>query len=282
MKIIVTESQLDRALSESPNEVKALINPTQPFDMGSMEKFRKFGWRWGRAHNGIDIKADYVPAYAIADGVVKVAKFKKGACGGTIVVQYDNGYRSSYCHMSKISVSKGETVTQGQNIGTTGGKKGSYGAGNSSGAHLHFGLKYKGKWVDPLKYLDTKNIVLDKTDEEITKTLPTGALTQGDGYVSRQTASSKVEEMQSDLMRRNYVLPKFGVDGKFGPETLKAVNLFQKDHGFEVSEIVTAQMLTALKDESKVNEKPELNDKNKEEEVEKEIAKTNDNVTLKV
>jgi hypothetical protein len=38
MKIIVTESQLDRALSESPNEVKALINPTQPFDMGSMEK----------------------------------------------------------------------------------------------------------------------------------------------------------------------------------------------------------------------------------------------------
>ena len=282
MKIIVTESQLERVLSEAPGEEKALINPTNPFDMGSMEKFRKFGPRWGRAHNGIDIKAVYVPAYAIADGVVKVAKFKRGACGGTIVVQYDNGYRSSYCHMSEMKVNKGQRVTQGQVVGITGGKTGSHGAGNSQGAHLHFGLKFKGRWVDPLKYLDTSNIVLDKSDEEITKTLPAGALTSGDGYVSRHSVSSTVEEMQSDLMRRNYVLPEFGVDGKFGPETLKAVNLFQKDHGFDVSAIVTTQMLTALKDESKVNEKPELNDKNKEEEVEKEIAKTNDNVTLKV
>ena len=282
MKIIVTESQLDRVLNENPKETKSLINPTKPFDMGSMEKFRKFGPRWGRMHNGIDIKAVYVPAYAIADGKVKTAKFKRGACGGTIVIAYDNGYRSSYCHMSEINVSKGQRVTQGQVVGITGGKTGSHGAGNSQGAHLHFGLKFKGRWVDPLKYLDTANIVLDKTDEEITKTLPTGALTQGDGYVSRHTVSSKVEEMQSDLMRRNYVLPKFGVDGKFGPETLTAVNLFQKDHGFDVSEVVTIQMLKALKDESKVNEKPELNDKNKEKEVEKEISKTNDNVTLKV
>jgi len=281
MKIILTESQYIR-LNEAPTEAKALINPTKPFDMGSMEKFRKFGPRWGRMHNGIDIKAVYVPAYAIADGKVKTAKFKRGACGGTIVIAYDNGYRSSYCHMSEINVSKGQRVTQGQVVGITGGKTGSHGAGNSQGAHLHFGLKYKGRWVDPLKYLDTANIVLDKTDEEITKTLPNGALTSGDGYVSRHTVSSKVEEMQSDLMRRNYVLPKFGVDGKFGPETLAAVNLFQKDHGFEVGEIVTVPMLTALKDESKVNKKPELNDKNKEKEVGKEIEKTDDNVTLKV
>jgi len=281
MKIILTESQYIR-LNEAPTDANALINPTKPFDMGSMEQFRKFGPRWGRMHNGIDIKAVYVPAYAIADGKVKTAKFKRGACGGTIVIAYDNGYRSSYCHMSEIKVSKGQRVTQGQVVGITGGKTGSHGAGNSQGAHLHFGLKYKGRWVDPLKYLDTANIVLDKTDEEITKALPNGALKSGDGYVSRHTVSSKVEEMQSDLMRRNYVLPKFGVDGKFGPETLAAVNLFQKDHGFEVGEIVTAPMLTALKDESKVNKKPELNDKNKEEEVGKEIEKTDDNVTLEV
>ena len=46
--------------------------------------------------------------------------------------------------------------------------------------------------------------------------------------------------------------------------------------------MITAPMLTALKDESKVNKKPELNDKNKEEEVGKEIEKTDDNVILKV
>ena len=57
--------------------------------------------------------------------------------------------------MKRIDVSRGDRVKQGDVIGQTGGKKGEKGAGNSLGAHLHFGLKLNGKWVDPEKHINT-------------------------------------------------------------------------------------------------------------------------------
>ena len=45
--------------------------------------------------------------------------------------------------MSRIHVSKGQKVEKGDVLGLTGGNRGESGAGNSLGAHLHFGLKYK-------------------------------------------------------------------------------------------------------------------------------------------
>jgi len=66
--------------------------------------------------------------------------------------------------------------------------------------------------------------------------------------------------MQQALINLNYILPRFGVDGKFGPETLTSVNAFQKDHGFVESETVTEEMLTALKNPKNINKNPEIND----------------------
>ena len=47
-----------------------------------------------------------------------------------------------------------------------------------------------------------------------------------------------VTKLQELLIRRGYALPKYGADGKFGNETLTAVQSFQRDHGLTVDGIV--------------------------------------------
>jgi len=69
----------------------------------------------------------------------------------------------------------------------------------------------------------------------------------------------KVKELQVLLMRRNYVLPKFGADGKYGPETMNAVKAFQRDYMGNVTGLVTSNMLNLLENRNNINKKPELN-----------------------
>lgn len=67
--------------------------------------------------------------------------------GNGVVINHGDGTFSMYAHMASISVTKGQTVTQGQQIGTMGS------SGMSSGAHCHFELCYNatmsGKYVKP-------------------------------------------------------------------------------------------------------------------------------------
>jgi len=216
-----------------------------------------------RAHNGTDYKADYTQAFAIADGTVSKINRDSGACGGMIIIKHNNGYKSSYCHMSQIKVNKNEKVTKGQLIGVTGGDRGKTGSGNSLGAHLHFGLKYKNKWVDPEHHIESSSVV-DEPDVKRDE----GTIILWDGCGSKCTGGSgptemegQVEEMQTDLIARNYILPEFGIDGKYGPETLAAVNAFQRDYfPSDTGEVITTEMLKAMKDKVNVNKKPQEND----------------------
>lgn len=55
-------------------------------------------------------------------------------------------------HLSRTLVDAeppGNVVTQGQPLGTTGGKPGTKFAGNSTGPHLHWGVMENKKWIDP-------------------------------------------------------------------------------------------------------------------------------------
>ena len=219
-----------------------------------------------RAHNGTDYKADYTQAYAIADGVVRDTHPDKGDCGGMIVIKHDNGYKSSYCHMSRIDVDKKERITKGQLIGVTGGDRGKRGSGNSMGAHLHFGLKYKNKWVNPEHHIESSSVVVEP---EVQRDEGNIILWDGCGDNECRGGSGpvemkdQVEEMQTDLIARNYILPEFGIDGKYGPETLAAVNAFQRDYfSSAIGEVVTTEMLKSMKDEANVNKKPQENDPN--------------------
>ena len=107
-------------------------------------------------HPGVDIPVPSGTSIkAPLDGVVKTANINHNRmCGGTIDIDYGNGFWSRFCHCKKIDVRQGDVVKRGQVVGLTGGLVGETGSGNSQGAHLHFTLKKDGKLVDPMKYLD--------------------------------------------------------------------------------------------------------------------------------
>ena len=97
-----------------------------------------------RMHAGIDLAAPRgTPIYAAGDGVVEKAGWASGY-GKFTLVRHVNGYETGYAHQSKIIVSPGEHVRQGQVIGYVGS------TGNSTGNHLHFEIRINGRVVDPL------------------------------------------------------------------------------------------------------------------------------------
>jgi murein DD-endopeptidase MepM/ murein hydrolase activator NlpD len=262
MKIKLTEEQYKKLV-----HLQEIAPPLE----GNLHVTSPYGPRWGRQHRGTDYRARTgTPVRSVESGTVRSAGFKNNSCGGTIIVKHDNGYRSSYCHMSKINVNKGDKVEKGDIIGASGGGRGDKGRGNSKASHLHFGLKLNGRWVDPVQHVNKSDLVVstdrDSFDNTLTDREETSIyLWDGCGKSCRggngpQDKEDMVEIMQQNLINNNYILPKFGVDGKFGPETLKAVNAFQKDHNFKVGEEVTREMLKALEDESLVNKNPAIND----------------------
>jgi uncharacterized ubiquitin-like protein YukD len=129
-----------------------IINP-----VGSTRVSSPFGAKRSyETHPGVDISVPSgTPIKAPLDGVVKTANINYNRlCGGTIDIDYGNGFWSRFCHCKKIDVRQGDVVKRGQVVGLTGGLVGETGSGNSQGAHLHFTLKKDGKLVDPMKYLD--------------------------------------------------------------------------------------------------------------------------------
>ena len=113
-----------------------------------------YGYRWGRLHSGVDIAGvgHGSPIYCSNNGVVYKAGYHY-SMGNYIYVNHNNGYYTSYEHLSKINVKVGQTVARGQVIGAMGN------TGQSTGTHLHFeiwtgGPPYEGGTShNPLPYL---------------------------------------------------------------------------------------------------------------------------------
>ena len=107
----------------------------------------EFGSRWGREHHGIDIGGEDGEKILAADsGRVVYAGWVEGY-GNYLSIDHENGFETAYAHCSKLAVSEGEYVTQGQQIACMGS------TGNSTGPHLHFEVKKDGEYLDPLRYV---------------------------------------------------------------------------------------------------------------------------------
>ncbi len=98
-------------------------------------------------HSGIDFRGNRGDQiYATADGVVKKA-FRNGGYGNYVLIDHGNGYTSSFSHMQKYLVHKGDRVERGQLIGFIGN------TGRSTGSHLHYEIALDQKPVNPYKFL---------------------------------------------------------------------------------------------------------------------------------
>ncbi len=101
-----------------------------------------------KMHNGVDMAAAQgTPIYAAKSGKVTVASFQAGGAGYYVSINHGDGFSSIYMHMTHFIVSPGQYVTAGQVIGYVGS------TGGSTGPHLHFGISYKGTYVNPMSYI---------------------------------------------------------------------------------------------------------------------------------
>ncbi|WFB07023.1 M23 family metallopeptidase [Streptomyces sp. LX-29] len=106
-------------------------------------------WSSG-SHTGVDFHAaSGTSVRAVGSGTVVEAGWG-GAYGNNVVIKMNDGTYTQYGHLSSLSVSVGQTVTPGQQIGLSGS------TGNSSGPHLHFEARTTAEYgsdIDPVSYL---------------------------------------------------------------------------------------------------------------------------------
>ncbi len=107
----------------------------------------EFGIRNGRPHKGIDIAASVGdPIHACLSGKVVYVGTQRGY-GNVIILEHQNYVMSVYAHNETNFVRLGDRIKRGQPIASVGQ------TGTSSGPHLHFEYRVKGKAIDPRKVL---------------------------------------------------------------------------------------------------------------------------------
>lgn len=106
---------------------------------------RNLGMGTSNFHRGVDVAAPSgTPIVAARAGTVTYAGWSNRGYGYLVRVRHAGGAESWYAHASRIFVSVGESVGQGQSVGLIGS------TGISTGPHLHFELHVGGSAIDPL------------------------------------------------------------------------------------------------------------------------------------
>lgn len=110
-------------------------------------------------HSGLDITAPSgTPVKSAAAGTVVSKNASGGAYGLHVVVKHADGVYTLYAHLSAITVSVGQSVSAGQQVGNVGS------TGNSSGPHLHFEVRNhptaftSGTFINPLTWLRSHGV----------------------------------------------------------------------------------------------------------------------------
>lgn len=174
------------------------------------EVYSQFGIK---GHNGLDYGLPHgTPLVAALDG--KVTEVGNDATGYGAYVKIENDAQGQlYGHMSRIDVKVGDTVYEGQQFGLSGGTKGSWGAGNTTGAHLHWGF-----WATPRNrsngyagYIDQAPLLISRDEQAALPSGRTyvsvgGAPVQGDNGLMVPVPSADFERMVNKSGKWDYVV----------------------------------------------------------------------------
>ncbi|MGK5630221.1 M23 family metallopeptidase [Streptomyces sp. URMC 123] len=148
------EAQERAAREAERKRLMAYVAPVEGSYVSTQYKASGGNWSSG-SHTGIDFHAaSGTTVRSVASGTVVEAGWG-GAYGNNVVIKHADGTYTQYGHLSSVSVSAGQTVTPGQQIGLSGS------TGNSTGPHLHFeartGATY-GSDIDPIAYLRSHGV----------------------------------------------------------------------------------------------------------------------------
>lgn len=104
-----------------------------------------------RGHTGDDV-------ISTADAIVKIST-SNSVLGKHIILSHGNGYETIFAHLHRRLVKKGDVVQRGQVIGHIGN------TGRSTGSHLHYGIRYNKRSIDPMKYLQVAGLSINLTTQ---------------------------------------------------------------------------------------------------------------------
>jgi murein DD-endopeptidase MepM/ murein hydrolase activator NlpD len=97
-----------------------------------------------RLHHGVDIGTAHGTAIRAAQSGQVIRATKDSVNGWYVVVQHEGSLVTAYCHASELLVKSGERIEKGDLVAMSGD------TGRATGAHLHFGMRFGGTWVDPV------------------------------------------------------------------------------------------------------------------------------------
>lgn len=124
--------------------VEPFIWPTQGPITGVFGSQRVYNGVPGRPHYGVDVGVPKgTPVVAPAQGVVTLAENDLFYSGGTIIIDHGMGVSSTMLHLSKVDVSVGQRVAQGDKIGEVGA------TGRATGPHLDWRMNWRKTRIDP-------------------------------------------------------------------------------------------------------------------------------------
>lgn len=140
------KNRLDVLNAENDGSRVTFIFPLEIRSAGYISSY----WGDGRGHKGMDFATPKgTDIYAVADGVVTIATYSD-SYGYYVEIKHKDGSRTRYAHASKLLVTVGQAVKQGDHIAEVGS------TGRSTGNHLHFEVLINGTRVNPASYLAIK------------------------------------------------------------------------------------------------------------------------------
>ena len=143
----VSLSSADTKKKEQVARYLSVCYPLSHIKVNSPYGYRKDPFTGKRKfHNGIDLHARSAKVFAMMQGRV-IAVGQDKVSGKYVTLQHGN-FTVSYCHLSRVSASKGQVVKVGEVVGITGN------TGRSTGEHLHITIRQKGKYINPKIFID--------------------------------------------------------------------------------------------------------------------------------
>jgi len=142
------------SLTKRKEEMLRSIPAIQPVSNNDLRRTAS-GWGWRidpiykirKFHEGLDFSAPIgTEIYATGDGTVLNVTVSPIGYGKYVEIDHGFGYSTLYAHMDGFNVKPGQKVKRGDIIGFVGN------TGKSSGPHLHYEVRIKGKAVDPAHY----------------------------------------------------------------------------------------------------------------------------------
>lgn len=182
-----------------------MIWPTaNTYPGGTIPDDAKFGSQGGK-HTGVNIGSLGNPVVAAAAGTVQYKGDMKSK-GWSIHIVHSDGYETRYQHLDpgSLTVNKGDTVVDGQQIAKVGysGLEYTYGASAIYAAHLHFEILKSSVFIDPEKYLGSGEVIYVR-GSRLSNSVPPAAPSPSSGAVWPLVVGALIVPERSDKWPRS-------------------------------------------------------------------------------